>query len=292
MNDLKSYVKYLIKHYYKLTRPDPSHIVEEDWDNLIILDGCRYDAFEKMNNLEGKLEYRYSKGSSTNDFLNKNFDGKKHLDTVYVTANPLVNYHVGNSFHRVIPVWKDDWCEEYNTVLPKDMTERTIKAYDKYSKKRLITHFVQPHYPFIGKTGRKEIGNHDGLLSRNYFVNGKNTDHTDQLIWNLLKQGEVDKSTIWKAYLENLEIVLKSVKKLLEIMEGKTVITSDHGNLFGEFLFPFPVREYGHPGGLYHKNLIKVPWFVTQNGERKKFSEGREKQEKDLIREAAKGISY
>ena len=29
------------------------HIMREDWDNLIILDACRYDMFEKVNSIKG-----------------------------------------------------------------------------------------------------------------------------------------------------------------------------------------------------------------------------------------------
>lgn len=55
----------------------------------------------------------------------------------------------------------------------------------------------------------------------------------------------------------------------MKILKGKTVITSDHGNLFGEIIYPFPVRMYGHPGGIYVKNLVEVPWLVLDSKDRK-----------------------
>ena len=36
--------------------------MKEDWDNLVILDACRYDMFKKLNTINGKLEYKISIG--------------------------------------------------------------------------------------------------------------------------------------------------------------------------------------------------------------------------------------
>ncbi|MFW6130790.1 MAG: hypothetical protein ACOC56_06350, partial [Atribacterota bacterium] len=71
------------------------------------------------------------------------------------------------------------------------------------------------------------------------------------MIWNLLKNNEVDKETIKRGYEENLKLTLPLVKNIIKRLSGKTVITSDHGNLFGTWLFPFPIRGYGHPLGIY-----------------------------------------
>jgi hypothetical protein len=43
--------------------------MQEDWDNLIILDACRYGAFERNNTIPGALEYRFSRGSMTGEFF-------------------------------------------------------------------------------------------------------------------------------------------------------------------------------------------------------------------------------
>lgn len=61
----------------------------EDWDNLVLLDACRYDQFERLNTISGVLENRISQGSSTFEFLTENIAGKKSHDTVYVTSNPI-----------------------------------------------------------------------------------------------------------------------------------------------------------------------------------------------------------
>ena len=59
-------------------------------------------------------------------------------------------------------------------------------------------------------------------------------------------------------------IVLSHIKELISIFSGSTIVTSDHGNLFGErphILYPF--REYGHPRGLYVDELVLVPWLIV-----------------------------
>ena len=70
-------------------------------------------------------------------------------------------------------------------------------------------------------------------------------------------------------YRENLKIVLSHVDGMLKQLPGVSVITGDHGNLFGErlgILYPFPV--YGHWPGMRLGRLVLVPWLVTANGEK------------------------
>ena len=75
-----------------MDKPKLAHIMQEDWDYLIILDACRYDYFEKFYGqyLSGKLEKRLSLGSSTREWRDRNFTGK-YDDTIYISANPFIN---------------------------------------------------------------------------------------------------------------------------------------------------------------------------------------------------------
>lgn len=260
--------------YKRILKKNGTPIMEEDWDNLIILDACRYDMFEEINIFNGKLEFRISNGASTSEFLKKNFGGGKFKDTVYVSANPQVNLHVPDSFLDIVPVWKDGWCKEFGTVLPETVVEYVQRINEKYPDKRLIVHFLQPHYPFISESSRKRIGNHRGVvIARNLLLGKEEVEVEVPSVWDLLEKGELDKKTVWNAYRDNLEVVLPSVSELITNLRGKTVITSDHGNLLGEIVFPFPVRMYGHPSGIYTKHLVKVPWLIVDNGQRKKITE-------------------
>lgn len=245
---------------------EPCSVMQEDWDHLIILDGCRYDLFESVNFLDGELEFRISPGSATPEFLMASFAGKQFHDTVYVTANPMYRTRDLNGiFHDVVDVWAHDWDPTHRTVLPSDMSAAAIEAEEEFPHKRIITHFMQPHYPFIGPLS-EEIGDHAGneLTYRNVTGSGNGRDHPT--VWQLVEQGEVDEDLAWEAYAENLRIALEHVQDLLTDLTGRIVVTSDHGNLVGEKLFPFSGPVYGHPKGYRHEHLCKVPWLVIEDG--------------------------
>jgi len=117
---------------------------------------------------------------------------------------------------------------------------------------------MQPHHPFIGKT---RIDNDHGFVGAIAKSTGdKVPDIT--FVWERLRTGDLDKETVWKAYKDNLKFVLESVCPFVKRIDGKTIITSDHGNAFGERASPFPTRVYGHGGRLRIPALVNVPWFV------------------------------
>ena len=266
--------------------------MEEDWDNLIILDACRYDMFREINTLPGFLEYRMSRGSCTPEYLLENFGKSKYYDTVYITGNPLVDYWVSGHFYKIIPVWKDGWDEEYETVLPRTMLEYSLKAQADYPDKRLIIHFVQPHYPFIGEKARNEIGSHHGIRSRNEVMRSDKRVHHNRKpgVWELLEEHKIKTETLWDAYRENLQIALLHVAELVDRLHGKTVISSDHANLFAERIPPLFCRLYGHPRYIYTKNLIKVPWHVIESNCRKTINQSTASEEGSLFNTEAERI--
>ncbi|WP_128223906.1 hypothetical protein [Halobacteriaceae bacterium SHR40] len=125
-------------------------VINEDWDTLILLDGCREDLFREVVDISrfNSYETRTSAGSATNGWTNKNFAGQALTDTVYVTGNPVVPRQVQTAFHAFIEVWRDGFDETYGTVPPEPVTEAAIEARKEYPNKRLIVHYLQPHYPF------------------------------------------------------------------------------------------------------------------------------------------------
>jgi hypothetical protein len=250
---------YHTRLHRRAYNPDGVDIVAEDWDTLVILDACRYDAFAARSDLPGTLERRRSRGSMTAEFLKANFDGRELHDTVYVTATPMFYWNrnrgdVEASFHAEINVWDEGgWDDEFHTVRPATMVERAKRAAEEYPNKRLLVHFVQPHFPAIGPTGRE----HPELNSLQ--------------VWDAIDSNELDlpDRVYRKAFVENLDAVLPHVRELMESIEGKTVVTADHGQMLGERSFPIPFREYGHPTGIYTDELLSVPWLTHQNGARR-----------------------
>lgn len=236
-----------------------------DWDNLILLDACRYDAFrEAGSHLQGRLRARASKASATSQFLRANFSDAEFLDTVYVTANPQL-YRIeeriydteplNTRFHDVVNVWQDGWDDEHNTVRPEKVTEAVLTAAEDYPNKRILVHYMQPHAPYIGDVGSENLP----------------TDYLN--FWGSYEDGEfdIDIETARRAYKENLNMVIPHVESLLSKLSGKTVVTADHGELLGERDRPIPIRRYGHPSYTLHPKLITVPWLEHTNGDRKSF---------------------
>ncbi|WP_139173356.1 hypothetical protein [Halogranum gelatinilyticum] len=278
----------LNKLYYRYTNEgynsEGEDFISQDWDNLLILDACRFDSFKELNSIEGDLQAKKSRASSTVGFLDSNISNRELHDTVYVSANPQLEWKselFSPDFHDVIHVWKEDgWDSSKRTVLPSTVNEFAVKANEKYPNKRLIIHYLQPHCPFIGKKGDS-------------YTDGGGID-----FWPKVRAGKIDTpvDVLFDAYHENLEVVLESVEKLTDMIGGKTVVTSDHGQLIGERSFPIPFRDFGHPQETFVSELVNVPWLEIDGDRRAIKSESPQGYDKniedDVIKERLENLGY
>jgi hypothetical protein len=233
-------------------------VLREEWDNLIILDACRFDVFEEVirdGGIKGDLQCRTSRGTTTEGFLRENFSkNEDDDDIVYVTANPYVTKLFNERFFRVIPVWKTAWNDASKTVLPEDVCSFAIEALSKYEGRRFVIHFIQPHRPFIGHpketwAGKRRLGNP-------LVYAGTGDDHL----------ARTDKALLRNLYKGNLIRAMPYDDELLRVLPGTTVVTADHGEALGDpmhRLLPIPV--YGHPRGARIPGLVKVPWFISRS---------------------------
>ena len=244
-------------------------VVDEEWDNLIILDGCRYDLFEETSELDGRLESRISAGSESWEFLEKNFQGRQLHNTIYITANPHAPRIDNGTFYKKINLLESGWDPDLKTVTPEIITKKAVSMHQEYPHKRLIIHYMQPHFPFIGKKGKE-------LEQSGVREGSANGDGTASNIWNQLRYDrvDVDEDFVYEAYKENLELTLPYVSQLLQSIDGKSAVTSDHGNLVGERAGPIPIKGYGHPEGYYTLPLVKVPWLVVEATQRREVTVG------------------
>lgn len=230
-------------------------IFSEDWDTLIILDACRYDFFVDNVSLPGSTESRISRGSTSSEFIRGNFSDKQMFDLVYVTANGWylkLKDQINTSIHDCI-FCREQYGDEEGykiTTPPSEVTECAFKALERYPNKRMIIHYLQPHQPFLGEYGRKAFEPQKDLLQT-------------------IEHNGATRRQVVKAYQENLDLVISEVERLLKKLSGKTVITSDHGELLGERQSPIPIRYFGHPEGVYVEELIKVPWHIINSGPRR-----------------------
>ncbi|MFC7058377.1 hypothetical protein [Halovenus salina] len=193
--------------------PEGIDVFDEDWDTLVVLDACRFDMFEQVNHLDGTVTARESKGSATAEWLQANVDGRALRDTVYVTSNPQLERNRDSwdvSFHHVDNVWFDHgWDKETGTVLAETMTEAAINAYEQFPNKRLVVHYMQPHYPFVPADTDFDKTHLDSIESGDDTATGEN-------VWNMKFMGQIDMSRneLWDVYTANLEYVLEHVEDL------------------------------------------------------------------------------
>lgn len=271
----KRFLTRVVSRYFEANPPEATPLCRQDWDNVILLDACRYDLFEEVyteHPLPGKLSMRRSVESGTPGYLRENFSDETFHDVVYVTANPYVNTELPKgTFHAVDPVWKDGWDDENQTVRPETVRDRALAASERYPNKRLIVHFNQPHTPFIGER-RIESRGIDKIRATALGKSGPDPASRRRTAFERLGDGEVSRMEVWAAYRDNLKVAWPAVETLLNEFAGRTVVTADHGNALGERAWPFPIRVYGHPLGIPIPALTEVPWLVNQRGERKQVT--------------------
>ncbi len=268
-------------------RSQKNLIYREDWSCLIILDACRYDYFENLYEdylPRGRLKKVLSEGSSTAEWLRKTFNDNNLEDVIYVSANAFINSQGANiagfdgrkHFFNVIDVWDKYWNNDLKTILPEKVRKTTLLTKAKFPDKRIITHFMQPHYPYLsigpveGGLGAPKAAKQKGLLIKTRRKIGRFIRRTAGLgVYKKIKEyivgtreaGKLEKIVqeygeyeLKQAYMKNLIRVLKEARKILERYPGKVVITADHGELLGE-------DGYGHPTDSNHHILREVPWW-------------------------------
>lgn len=249
---LRNVLRWLAYGSLDKINEEPEGIFEkENWDNLIILDALRHDKYEEVTRKD--VPYRITKGSMTKEFVEKNFSEGNFNDVVYITANgwitePMLPKLIGrdNPFHTIYETILESWDEDIGAVHPADLVTDAISAQKLFPEKKKIIHFGQPHLLFI----HNEIGDtRKGPLSQ----------REGSSEFELARKGKLSNEDLIKGYEKNLELVLEHVERLVEQLDGKTVLTSDHGELLGE------KEHYSHPYGKKYKLLRKVPWVVLND---------------------------
>jgi hypothetical protein len=95
-----------------------------------------------------------------------------------------------------------------------------------------------------------------------------------------------------EVYRENLRIVLDYIEEFIESVDGKSVVTADHGELLGDS----KLQRYGHPEGVYLPELRIVPWLSVESEHRRTVEEeepiGVEEATKRSIRENLTELGY
>lgn len=267
--------------------------MDEDWDYLLVLDACRYNYFEKVYDdyFEGELEEIISPGTETSEWCRKVFT-EKYDDVVYVSGNPRINssmeikgFDSKTHFHEVVDVWDWGWDSERGTVLPDVINDSIFDSARKYPDKRIIGHYMQPHAPYlslgpldvpenkgVGKVdpSRKSkirklgswftrwIGQKHIWKVREFFGREPNSP-----IYSVLKK--VGEDRLKGLYMNNLKKAMDGIAEVRRNLDGKIVVTSDHGELLGEG------GNFGHYANTSEEALRNVPWFYLSEVRENEF---------------------
>ncbi len=267
------------------------NLLKEKWDIAIILDACRFDSFSRYCERylgEGRLERRLG-ASHTLAWLRTVF-ARRHEDIVYVSGNPFVNslgalkhhFYARDRFRKVFDVWDFGWDDEVGTTSPQEVTRKALEARDEYPDMRMIVHYMQPHHPYrkapLGFRSDLNLpGGHDGGAGRGF------RSSLEHLVlkcfgrvqawrtgtWYLRRLARLEPSCmdeyLWRSfrveqlksmYEDNLEWVLGEVKALLRRLDGVVIVTSDHGEAFGER------GEFFHHEGMTNPFVRCVPFWT------------------------------
>jgi hypothetical protein len=251
--------------------PIGTNVYDREWDVLVVLDTCRYDAFceivPEFEYLSGSsIDSIRSVGSATaewsaNTFIESYQD--EIAQTAYVSSNgtpqwtleekqdqfnSLLTDHVDwrmvgpDSFLLFDSIWEYAPREPFaGLTIPMAVTDRAISISRELNPDRLIAHYMPPHAPYRANA-----------LSENRSLYAHESDP-----WKALRYG-TDLDSVWDSYLDELRWGLECVEVLLRNIDAETVvITADHGDLFGEW------GLYSHPSGVPHPKLRRVPWVST-----------------------------
>lgn len=246
----------ITRHYPGYPNYDEAiHVMDEDWDTLVILDACRADIFEEVVDLTAFDSYSsvISLGSHSSEWTRRNFVNRTFDDTVYVSANPHTTLLADGTFHNLVEVWKE--FDTYpNKIDPSEMVDIAVDAHNRHPNKRLIVHFMQPHGP-------------GGLVPEN--ISRK------------------------QQYRLTIERMMEYMFDLDESLNGKTIITADHGELFNS-----GIRERlgfdTHVPRLRFSKLVNVPW-AQLNGKRRDVTAGTTSTtdtDVDVVEERLRDLGY
>ncbi len=278
------YAGYLLLWLIVTSRyPLGTNVYEEDWDVLLVLDTCRVDALQEVEDeydFLGNIGSIWSVGSTSKEWVEQTFIDKFHQgisNTAYITGNPFSDTLAGdrNQFdygattrgawienaERLAGLVKSNIVSDTHighveflqpgdskTVKPRPITDHVIKAARSNDFDRIIAHYMQPHTPYYSSS---KI--YDELAEYEKYP------------FRAIRRGDKNKNEVWEAYIDNLRYVLNDIQLIVDNVDGEVIITADHGELFGE------CGMFYHHAGNIHPHLRKVPWVKIETNDRRTY---------------------
>lgn len=190
----------------------------------------------------------------------QDYYNEKGYDTATFYNNPHMVYGIDQNFKY----------KQYENT--KNLSETINEKITNWIKTRQTKYFIYTHindlhtnYEYRKETSTKPKNE----TLRNYNKVILNTTHNIQGTCDNYEYGnltEKDKQTLKELYIENIKYIDKHLGKLIKNLEQEKnliiIITSDHGELFGE------QNEYWHGCSLKNE-LIKIPIIMIIPNEKK-----------------------
>jgi hypothetical protein len=232
---------------------------QTDWDVVLILDSCRYDVLADVAT-EAAIERACSPATATQQFLERAAADGVFNESTYISANPQTSRQVPGDGVDLVNVHESGWDDSLNTVPPEVVYDEVRRRVD--SNGQVVAHTVQPHYPHICEFGGRLRAVPNGLHPTELGLAGDSEGGLQ--IQDYLARGAVDLDLARRSYRAAVKYAWEQARNLAAELaeEGyTTVVTADHGELFGEW------GLVEHPVDIPVAGLVEVPWlFVRPRG--------------------------
>ncbi len=221
------------------------------------------------------------------------FSGNPFINSLGIPLNELkwgascdYEWTATDHLRDVIDVWQEGWDDELGTVPPDSLVNAWRTHADVAERaERTVLHYMQPHAPYLARgKGRKlkriqegisEQGTGDTEPSGGMLASIG--DRVRPTVERHLEGSELaQKAGLWleldptdvvsngtrgaalELYEQNLRIVLEAVAEVVPELDGKVVVTADHGEAFGED------GVWEHHIETHIPPLVEVPWLEVR----------------------------
>ncbi|MFC7196169.1 hypothetical protein ACFQL4_18545 [Halosimplex aquaticum] len=252
--------KWALQQISSVTKRPDQHdrLAETDWDVLVVLDACRYDALQRVTHWP--VERCRSPGSATGHWLEECGRSGVLEDSYVATGNVnYANFDVGAA--AVDHVWEDHWNDRLGNVLP----EPVLGAADDFladGERPVVAHLLPPHAPYVAEVGDTWI---PAFPDVDVWRRNPGREDEDKLSPQVaMASGHVDMERAIAGYHASVEATWEAILPTIGEWVDRdltVVVTADHGETFGRWR---DWKLYGHPNRVHVRPLVEVPWIVFE----------------------------
>ncbi|WP_323174772.1 hypothetical protein [Natrialba sp. PRR66] len=225
------------------------------------------------------------------------FSGNPFINDLGIPLNELkwgascdYEWTASDHIETVFDVWKSGWDDDLGTVPPESIADAFHSNQSAVEQAdRTVLHYMQPHAPYLSrgkgqklKQIQKGIRRQEEAEAETDTVSDGGTlsslsDTIRPKVESRLEDSELaQKAGLWleldptelvkngtretalELYEENLRIALESVADLVSELDGRVIVTADHGEAFGE------QGVWEHHIETYIPPLMEVPWLEVE----------------------------